>query len=105
MKESKLQYQLDPEHPQYSEEREGLLSDKDHYNKDDEDSAEQDVSRWKIYVLAGVLSVLLLSAVFVPPLLRRGRRPVADFDSQKLRLNGTHTFRKTALIVSIDGLR
>jgi hypothetical protein len=56
---------------------------------------------------ASALILLLLSAVVTPSLyyLLRQPRPVADFDSQKLRSNGTHNFKKTALIVSIDGLR
>ncbi|KIP08617.1 hypothetical protein PHLGIDRAFT_104115 [Phlebiopsis gigantea 11061_1 CR5-6] len=57
--------------------------------------------------IASLLIALILAAVLTPALYYglRTSRPVADFDSQKLRSNGTHMFKKTSLIVSIDGLR
>lgn len=89
----------------YDEEREGLLTGKEDLGGQDEQE-HQDVSRKRVYFLAAVLSVIMLGAVLVPPYLKPPqRRPVADFDSRKLRSNGTHAFRKTSLIVSIDGLR
>ncbi|KAI0696269.1 Phosphodiest-domain-containing protein [Cytidiella melzeri] len=93
------------------EERKGLLSSShEDYNDNDDDISEfpeQKSRRW-LYCAAVGLIVLMLGAVFGPPLLRTIHpppRPIADFDSQKLRSNGTHLFKKTALIVSIDGLR
>lgn len=104
MKESSLGQQLDPEHTPFDEEREGLLSGKEHFDSE-HDESRSDVPRTRVYVLASVLALLMLGAIFAPPLLKTAARPVADFNSRKLRTNGTHAFRKTALIVSIDGLR
>ena len=92
------------------EERKGLLSDSGNgLDGDDElDLSLKPKSRRGVYVAAVGMIILMLGAVFGPPLLRGFRstsRPVVDFDSQKLRSNGTHYFKKTALIVSIDGLR
>ena len=92
-------------HPDYDSEREGLLSGKEGYDQERDSSGYKDVSRKRVYTLAGILALFMLGAVFVPPYFKTARRPVADFDSQKLRSNGTHEFRKTSLIVSIDGLR
>lgn len=99
-------------HEVLEEERKGLLSESSPYHDedyDDEDIPEvQHKSRRWLYGAAIGFIVLILGAVFVPPLVRAVRpppKPVADFDSQKLRSNGTHLFKKTALIVSIDGLR
>ncbi|KAJ3553887.1 hypothetical protein NM688_g3383 [Phlebia brevispora] len=91
------------DHTEFDEEREGLLSGKEYYDGQD-GSDQHDVSRKRVYLLAGILAFLMLSAVFGPPMLK-SPRPRADFDCHKLRSNGTHTFRKTSLIVSIDGLR
>ena len=91
------------DHEAHDEEREGLLSGKEFY-EGQEDLARKDVPGKRVYILAGLMALLMLGAVFGPPLLRSSR-PHADFDSRKLRSNGTHPFRKTSLIVSIDGLR
>lgn len=104
MKELRLEMQPDPEQVEYDEEREGLLSGKENSNEAHDTTGEHDIPRGRVYLIAAVLVVLMLGAVFAPPLLKSSR-PQADFDSQKLRSNGTHTFRKTSLIVSIDGLR
>ncbi|KAI0086990.1 Phosphodiest-domain-containing protein [Irpex rosettiformis] len=96
----------------YDEERKGLLSGSTPHDHEDlyDDASEilPRKSRKWLYVAATGFIVLLLGAVFGPALLRTIKprpKPVADFDSQKLRSNGTHLFKKTALIVSIDGLR
>lgn len=91
----------------FEEERKGLLSDsQEAYNEEDIFSPSPKTSRKGVYVSAIGLIVLMLGAVFGPPLSRGLQsRPIADFDNQKLRSNGTHWFKKTALIVSIDGLR
>ncbi len=95
--------QSERDHEAYDEEREGLLSGKEQH-EEHESSGEHDVPGKRVYILAGFLAFLMLGAVFGPPLLKHPR-PNADFDSRKLRSNGTHLFRKTSLIVSIDGLR
>jgi hypothetical protein len=92
------------------EERKGLLADSHEDQVVDNLSEISSTKRRKwLYGAAIGFILLLLGATFGPPLLqtvaRPPPRPVADFDSQKLRSNGTHLFKKTALIVSIDGLR
>lgn len=57
-----------------------------------------------------VLLVVVISAAFYMPYYfvpRAHRKQMAcdAFDSQKLRSNGTHMYKKTSIIVSIDGLR
>lgn len=90
----------------FDEERTGLLAHSEESYNEKESFAPAITSRRGIYVSAIGLIVLMLGAVFGPPLLHAThQRPVADFDNQKLRSNGTHWFKKTALIVSIDGLR
>lgn len=94
------------------EERKGLLWDE----KDDIPLLDEEVlpsprqaSPARRRCIAISVIVLLLGAVFTPACYYASSswkpRPVADFDSQKLRSNGTHWFKKTALIVSIDGLQ
>ena len=92
------------------EERKGLLTGSTSHEEGYDDLSEipPRKSRKWLYTAATGFILLLLGAVFGPPLLRTIQpqtRPVADFDSHKLRSNGTHLFKKTALIVSIDGLR
>ena len=101
MKELRAEREVGPEQGEYDQEREGLLSGKEY---EDEALEHRDIPRGRLYLLATILAVLMIGAVFAPPLLRP-TRPVADFDNRKLRSNGTHLFRKTSLIVSIDGLR
>ena len=92
-----------------SDERRGLLWDERQgpaTSQDDLTTGPSQTPRRRT-CCASALIVLLLGAVVTPALfyLLREPRPVPDFDSQKLRSNGTHYFKKTALIVSIDGLR
>ncbi|KAH8081992.1 Phosphodiest-domain-containing protein [Cristinia sonorae] len=97
------------------EERTGLLSE-DH---------DEDIERAKEYTRGekqtvdssrrtGQIGVLIffvvLAAFFVPAMFVTTRVPrkqlVHDtFDRQSLRSNGTHLYKKTSIIVSIDGLR
>lgn len=93
------------------EERKALLSEE---SEDLEDTQQQHtwrVIRVMLETLALCFVFFCLGYFFVPPLLNailphpRGRPPKDFFDNQKLRSNGTHDFKKTALIVSIDGLR
>ncbi|KAI0076312.1 Phosphodiest-domain-containing protein [Panus rudis PR-1116 ss-1] len=87
------------------EERRGLLSGEDN------EGIEIPEPRWKskktLSGIAAVLILLILGAVFGPPLYSalKPRPPHEDFDPRRLRSNGTHYFKKTSLIVSIDGLR
>lgn len=57
-----------------------------------------------------VLLVVVISAAFYMPYyfvprVHRKQMACDAFDSQKLRSNGTHVYKKTSIIVSIDGLR
>lgn len=93
-----------------SEERKGLLWEEgeDTYPHEDETIPPPSrSSQRRRCCIASSLIALILAAVVTPALYywSRPSRPVADFDNQKLRSNGTHYFKKTSLIVSIDGLR
>ena len=91
------------------ERKEGLLWEEgeDEFATQDDSILQQPSNSRRKRCCAGALIALILAAVVTPALYfgLRAPRPVADFDSQKLRSNGTHLFKKTALIVSIDGLR
>lgn len=93
-----------------AEERKGLLweeGEETYTSEDDIIPPTPRRSQRRQCCIASSLIALILAAVLTPALYYgfRTSRPVADFDSQKLRSNGTHSFRKTSLIVSIDGLR
>ncbi|KAL5501745.1 hypothetical protein ACEPAH_9005 [Sanghuangporus vaninii] len=68
-------------------------------------------SRKNMALVAGILIILLLGAALVPRDLFSGRscrkstHPNSKFVGTELRSNGTHDFKRTVLIVSIDGLR
>lgn len=92
------------------EERRGLLSNgTKRFDADDTlEPPRRGWSRRTSTVLAVALLVVILGAVFGTPLvniLGPRPRPKPDFDRERVRSNGTHDFKKTALIVSIDGLR
>ncbi|CCL98853.1 uncharacterized protein FIBRA_00859 [Fibroporia radiculosa] len=90
------------------EERRGLLSDGPKDTSDDSDLPRRFWSRKATISCALAFIVLILGYLFGRPLiclLRPSSRPKPDFNHRLLRSNGTHDFRKTALIVSIDGLR
>lgn len=87
------------------EERRGLLSDgTKNYDEPAHAYSRFRLSRNKAIGVAVGFILLFIGAVVARPLLSRGR-PRPEFDSHKLRSNGTHQFKKTSLIVSIDGLR
>ena len=92
---------LDPE------ERKGLLSTTD----DDYDDGPEDHSdakpwkRKKIVFTAFIFIALLITGVIARALLRTRPSPRHPFTGTVLRSNGTHEFKRTVLIVSIDGLR
>jgi len=90
------------------EERRGLLSENEIEVIKDDEYPSKGWSRRTTYLIGGGLILLILAGVFGPPLLTATspRPPVReDFDNKRLRSNGTHMYKKTALIVSIDGLR
>lgn len=80
-----------------------------HGSKEDE----KPWSRRRITACAVVLILILLGAALAPPLTNLGGRkgtgaqqhPNSKFVGSELRSNGTHDFKRTVLIVSIDGLR
>ena len=101
------------------EERKGLLSnfDVEDHNGDppryEDDYVEPQgrtpLRKRKIVCVAGSFIALILGASFLMPLSRMWcggmgatSRPT---DPSKLLSNGTHEFKRTVLIVSIDGLR
>jgi hypothetical protein len=90
----------------HDEEREGLLSGAPR-KPDDVPEASTGWSRRRVAIVGGALVLLLISAAFAPALLGRGRarRPTPPVHGGDLQSNGTHDFRRTVLIVSIDGLR
>ena len=68
--------------------------------------------RKHLYILAIVFIGLLLGAALAPRYLSgcrgtsaAGVHPNSKFVGSELRSNGTHDFKRTVLIVSIDGLR
>jgi len=93
---------LDPE------ERKGLLSTTDDYY-DDVPEDNSDAKPWKrqrIVFTAFIFIALLITGVIARALLRTTRlSPPHPFSGTVLRSNGTHEFKRTVLIVSIDGLR
>ena len=91
------------------EERTGLLSADERTLDDDIRVPSRPHRTRKLLVGISIgFIVSLLGALFGRPLLhtvwpRPKQKP--DFDNRLLRSNGTHYFKKSALIVSIDGLR
>lgn len=90
------------------EERKGLLSN-DFDNDLESESGVRAASGWSrrtIIWTAIIFIILLVSGVFARRLLV-GPPPNArpSFSGSALRSNGTHEFKRTVLIVSIDGLR
>lgn len=88
------------------EERKGLLSED--YNQTPEPDTTPNVwSRRKIVVTAAVLIGLLITGAITRSLLVSPpfSHPNLAFHRGSLRSNGTHDFRRTVLMVSIDGLR
>ncbi|KAF8964435.1 Phosphodiest-domain-containing protein [Flammula alnicola] len=93
------------------EERKGLLHVDDddpenHIIGKEDDVQPQSWSRRKITTTAIVLIGLLVTGTFARTVLFSGRRAKqASFSSQSLSSNGTQEFKRTVVIVSIDGLR
>ncbi len=99
------------------EERKALIApderkfdeDKPYRPTDEEDAAELEVpprSRRRLTWIVLLFSLLLISAAIpVRRLLSSSESAPNSPATQLLYSNGTHEFRKSALIVSIDGLR
>lgn len=70
---------------------------------------------WSMLVTAGTVFALVVVALLYGDSLLDAiagntpsdsdSKPASAFDATEIRTNGTHSFRKTAIIVSIDGLR
>lgn len=89
-----------------TEERKGLLSD-DYSEKPEPNTQPNAWSTRKIVVAATTLIGLLITGavartLLIPP---PPSHPNLFFHGGALRSNGTHNFRRTVLMVSIDGLR
>lgn len=90
------------------EERKGLLSGVDESDSDVDSSPHKPWSRKKVAGTALFLIGLIIGGSFARSFLLMSPRrthPNLHFDGDVLRSNGTHDFRRTVLIVSIDGLR
>ncbi|KAF5360944.1 hypothetical protein D9756_004874 [Leucocoprinus leucothites] len=89
-----------------TEERKGLLSD-DYNEKPEPDTHPNAWSTRKIVVTAMSLVGLLITGAVARTLLIPPPPPHPNllFHGGALRSNGTHDFRRTVLMVSIDGLR
>jgi len=87
------------------EERRRLLSD-DFIKKLEPETLSNAWSNWKIAVTTLVLiGLLITSAVAGTVFISSLSQPHLLFHGNALRSNGTHDFRRTVLMVSIDGLR
>ncbi|KAE9408893.1 Phosphodiest-domain-containing protein [Gymnopus androsaceus JB14] len=96
------------------EEREGLLTDSDGFESFDDpfekEPSQTDSDAWprsKIIKTAIAFILLLIFGTFSRILLRSppASHPNISFNGDYVRSNGTHDFKRTVLIVSIDGLR
>ncbi|KAF7364928.1 Phosphodiest-domain-containing protein [Mycena venus] len=98
-----------------SEERKGLLSGSDegpshsdNWKPEAELASDQGWSQKKIICTAVTLIVLLITGAFARSVFVRPPPPTHPnllFHGDGIRSNGTHDFKRTVLIVSIDGLR
>ena len=96
------------------EETKGLLSESDTHFADahhaEDVFAKQPKRSWKRSLGLGSLLALVLLGVYSGAVVYRRSQALArakalHFDGDELRSNGTHQFRRTVLLVSIDGLR
>ncbi|KAL0960766.1 hypothetical protein HGRIS_005788 [Hohenbuehelia grisea] len=94
------------------EERKVLLTGTsgDHLDKeeyDDDSAIPEPQSRRRVVLIALGFIFLLLSALFVRAFFpgKPSRHTNHEFGGHQLRSNGTHDFKRTVLVVSIDGLR
>jgi hypothetical protein len=94
-----------------SEEREGLLSGLDAFSANESEKLKQS-SRWHLlsFGLARIAAVATGLLCLIFGLLCWFSAPPSSiaplhFNGETLRFNGTHDFKRTVLLVSIDGLR
>jgi len=102
-----------------AEERKGLLNtrENDHDDSDSINSFSEDVSDSKSWskrkitlVAAAVIGLLITgtltrTALFGNPIRMQQHAQKSEFSGDVLRSNGTESFKRTVIIVSIDGLR
>jgi hypothetical protein len=91
-----------------AEELKGLLSGSEDFDEQFETrSSHSDWSRNKIIGTASIFILLLICGTFARSflLINSPTHPNLYFHGNDLRTNGTHDFKRTVLIVSIDGLR
>ncbi|TCD70791.1 hypothetical protein EIP91_001822 [Steccherinum ochraceum] len=67
-------------------------------------SSKRMLGRIAVLIIFIILGALFAPTLFVAP-VHRSQMVCDAFDNKKLRTNGTHSYKKTAIIVSIDGLR
>ncbi|KAJ3504776.1 hypothetical protein NLJ89_g7763 [Agrocybe chaxingu] len=90
------------------EERKRLLVDRDGYDSDDFDQPENKEERWssrKIAITASALIGLLITGTFARTVLFGTPGRTHGSETAVLYSNGTEGFKRTVVIVSIDGLR
>jgi hypothetical protein len=88
------------------EERKGLLSGKESLQLESVDWPHQPWPRSKIVGIAAAFILILIGGAFTRVLLLNPQAPLRkSVKSDTLASNGTHDFKKTVLMVSIDGLR
>lgn len=77
-------------------------------------SSEDDEKTWsrgRVKTAAVVLIFILLGAALAPPFINSRKcaasksHPNSKFVGSELRSNGTHDFKRTVILISIDGLR
>ncbi|KAH7927802.1 Phosphodiest-domain-containing protein [Leucogyrophana mollusca] len=99
--------------PPDDEERQGLLSAVDAQDNDQEqdlqdksESAPHTSNKWKLLAAAtGIAVVAALGSLALWDRARTVPRRTPHFDKDTVFNNGTHDFKRTVLMVSIDGLR
>ncbi|KAI0270021.1 Phosphodiest-domain-containing protein [Gloeopeniophorella convolvens] len=103
--------------PQLSEEHKGLLSGVDTESTPEAEKLEPHSPRWRATVTFCILAGLAASAIGIIGLTFAAyvsgcfssadpdQAKTLHFDGDTLRSNGTHDFKRTVLLVSIDGLR
>jgi hypothetical protein len=105
---SKPRYEETHDH---DEETKGLLSDSEGLAANAQDVfSEKDSRPWRKNICIGALLVTLLLGVYGAVMgysrsQNLARAKALHFDGDEVRSNGTHDFKRTVLLVSIDGLR
>jgi len=87
------------------EERRGLLDEEQHDKLVLGDNARPSWSTRKVAIAGASFILLLIGGAFARILLMSPSHPDIHYHGDIVRSNGTHDFRRTVLMVSIDGLR